>query len=145
MPGRYRDEDYQRRDRREDFGYRGGGYRDRDFDDRDYGSRRFGPSFGDRAGFDRDEGYFGGSRQGYGEGYGGFEPNRTFGSSWRDSTGQSAYDYPERRYESFRRRGGFGRDAYGLGYGSDRVYGERPSRERSGESHAPNRHEKGYA
>jgi osmotically-inducible protein OsmY len=56
---------------------------------------------------------------GYGDGITDAEPNHSFGSSWRDSTGNSNYDYPERRYESTERRAGFGRDAYGLGYGGD--------------------------
>jgi hypothetical protein len=57
---------------------------------------------------------------GYGDGLQDVEPNHAFGSSWRDSTGNSNYDYPERRlYESTERRAGFGRDAYGLGYGGD--------------------------
>jgi osmotically-inducible protein OsmY len=75
-------------------------------------------TFRDRAGRG-EENYFGSGRQGYGDGIDDVEPNHAFGSSWRDSTGYSNYDTPRRRYESTERRAGFGRDAYGLGYGGD--------------------------
>jgi osmotically-inducible protein OsmY len=117
MPDRFRDRDYGRRPRRDDYGERGE-FERTDYSDRT--NRTYGSSFGDRSTFNRDEGYFGGNRsEGFGEGYGHYEPNRAFGYSWRDSTGYSNYDYPERRYESTTRRSGFGRDAYGLGYGGD--------------------------
>jgi osmotically-inducible protein OsmY len=89
---------------------------------------------------DRDENYFGSGRIGYGDGIQDYEPNRTFGSSWRDSTGESNYDYPERRYESTERRAGFGRDAYGLGYGGD--WEPEANRRRSVENTRP--YERGY-
>ena len=118
MPDRYRsDRDRDRPDRgefdsrRENF--RGGFGRPEFGDNAD---RRYSPYSPEH---DREENYFGSGRIGYGEGIGDFEPNRAFGSSWRDSTGYSNYDYPERRYESAERRAGFGRDAYGLGYGGD--------------------------
>ena len=82
----------------------------------DTANRRY-PSFRDPS--PGSENYFGSGRQGYGDGVGDAEPNHSFGSSWRDSTGYSNYDNPERRYDSTRRRAGFGRDAYGLGYGGD--------------------------
>ena len=37
---------------------------------------------------------------GYGDGLQDVEPNHAFGSSWRDSTGNSNYDYPERHFTS---------------------------------------------
>jgi osmotically-inducible protein OsmY len=83
----------------------------------DTAGRRF-SSFSDRSGYGG-ENYFGSGRQGYGDGIEDVEPNHAFGSSWRDSTGNSNYETPERRYESTERRAGFGRDAYGLGYGGD--------------------------
>jgi osmotically-inducible protein OsmY len=76
------------------------------------------PSFRDRSSHGGEH-YFGSGQMGYGDGIEDAEPNRSFGSSWRDSTGYSNYDTPERRYDSTRRRAGFGRDAYGLGYGGD--------------------------
>jgi osmotically-inducible protein OsmY len=116
MASRFRDKNYNRRDGRSGSVYRGDFERTDDSD----ATRGYGSSPGDRSAFNRDEGYFGGNRgEGFGEGYGNYEPNRAFGSSWRDSTGYSNYDYPERRYESTTRRAGFGRDAYGLGYGGD--------------------------
>jgi len=122
MGNRSRNEDRYRSGRREQ-------YRDRNFEnsgehDRGRGGRhsdtanRGYSSFDDRSSFGG-ENYFGSGRQGYGDGIEDYQPNRTFGSSWRDSTGYSNYDYPERRYESTERRAGFGRDAYGLGYGGD--------------------------
>jgi osmotically-inducible protein OsmY len=118
MPDRYRG-DYNRdrryggdqEPRRE--GFRGG------FGRPDYGdtANRGYPPLTPKT--DRDENYFGSGRMGYGDGIEDYEPNLTFGSSWRDSAGESNYDYPERRYESAERRAGFGRDAYGLGYGGD--------------------------
>ena len=119
MPDRFRDRDYGRRESREDHGRREDFDRGQDYPDSS--TRRYPRSFGDRSTFNRGEGYFGGNRgEGFGEGYApDSEPNRTYGSSWRDSTGYSNYDYPERRYESATRHAGFGRDAYGLGYGGD--------------------------
>lgn len=120
MPDRYSNEDFGRRSGerrrsrpdRQSFGE--GEYRARDRSD-----VRYGPTFGDRSTFDQGETYFGSGRMRYGEGINEYEPNRDFGYDWRDSTGHSNYDYPERRYESTRRRAGFGRDAFGLGYGGD--------------------------
>ena len=117
MPNRFRDND--RRDLRGDYGYRGDeyfeGHRPDQRNFNDTANRQTRTPFG----FDRGENYFGSGRMGYGDGLQDVEPNHAFGSSWRDSTGNSNYDYPERRYESTERRAGFGRDAYGLGYGGD--------------------------
>jgi len=100
------------------------------------------PSFNDRSSYGG-ENYFGSGRQGYGDGIEDYQPNSTSGSSWRDSTGYSNYDYPERRYESTERRAGFGRDAYGLGYGGD--WEPEANRRRYGrESNRPDRYERGY-
>jgi osmotically-inducible protein OsmY len=77
---------------------------------------------------DDEENYFGSGRQGFGEGVDDYQPNRSFGYSWRDSTGYSSYDYPERRYESLSKQGRFGRDAYGLGYDREFDYGRRHRR-----------------
>jgi len=116
MPNRSRDN--VRRDFRGDYGYR-----DDQFEDRRSDRQNFNDTAGRHTrtpyGFDRGETYFGSGRMGYGDGMTDAEPNHSFGSSWRDSTGYSNYDYPERRYESTERRAGFGRDAYGLGYGGD--------------------------
>lgn len=114
----YRPRDNERRDFRDDYRdrdeyFEGGRSRQRNFNDSANRQART-PS-----GFDRGENYFGSGRIGYGDGIQDVEPNHSFGSSWRDSTGNSNYDYPERRYESTERRAGFGRDAYGLGYGGD--------------------------
>lgn len=95
-------------------------------DERDHGrgrhfndtaNRRY-PSFRDRSSHGG-ENYFGSGRQDFGDGIEDVEPNHSFGSSWRDSTGYSNYETPEQRYDSTRRRAGFGRDAFGLGYGGD--------------------------
>jgi osmotically-inducible protein OsmY len=116
MPNRFRDN--EGRDLRDDYGYR---------DDYFEGGRSDQRNFNDTAnrqtrtprGFDRGENYFGSGRMGYGDGMQDVQPNHSFGSSWRDSTGYSNYDNPDRRYESTERRAGFGRDAYGIGYGGD--------------------------
>jgi osmotically-inducible protein OsmY len=97
---------------REDIGNRPYGRQQRSTDTANRGT------FRDRGGRG-EENYFGSGRQGYGDGMGDIEPNHSFGSSWRDSTGYSNYETPRRRYESTERRAGFGRDAYGLGYGGD--------------------------
>ena len=138
MPERFRNRDYGRRQRqdyeyKEDFGTH-----------RDYSDTSREPAFGDRTTFNRDEGYFGGNRgEGYGGGYGDYRPNRAFGYSWRDSTGYSNYDYPERRrYESTERRAGFGRDAYGLGYGGD--WEPEANRQRYNREEYGPRYERGY-
>ena len=106
--------------------YDDSGRREEHFGGRDFTrGRRFNdtanrgyPSFRDRSSYGG-ENYFGSGRQGYGDGIEDYEPNHSFGSSWRDSTGNSNYEIPEQRYDSTRRRAGFGRDAYGLGYGGD--------------------------
>jgi osmotically-inducible protein OsmY len=121
MADRYRGGEHERP------GRRGGGPHRDDFGSRDLGrtdytdtaNRRYGPSFGDRSDIGREENYFGTGRMGYGDGMEDVEPNRSFGSSWRDSTGYSNYENPDQRYDSTRRRAGFGRDAFGLGYGGD--------------------------
>jgi len=98
----------------------GRGYLERDYRGsrfNDTAGRRY-SSFDDRSGYGG-ENYFGTGRMGYGDGLEDVEPNHAFGSSWRDSTGNSNYETDERRYESTERRAGFGRDAYGLGYGGD--------------------------
>jgi osmotically-inducible protein OsmY len=112
--GRFRD-----RDRDREFG-QGRGYLERNYRGgrfNDTAGRRY-SSFNDRSGYGG-ENYFGSGRQGYGDGLEDIEPNHAFGSSWRDSTGNSNYENDERRYKSTERRAGFGRDAYGLGYGGD--------------------------
>ena len=118
MPDRYRGDRYRDSSDRGEFGSRREGFRGGlgRPDYRDTANRGYAHSTPET---DRDENYFGSGRIGYGDGIHDFEPNRTFGSSWRDSTGESNYDYPERRYESTERRAGFGRDAFGLGYGGD--------------------------
>jgi osmotically-inducible protein OsmY len=120
MANRYSNEGRDPRDLYDDSGRRTDHFDEPDFGRRgrfnDTANRNY-PAFRDRS--PGSENYFGSGRQGYGDGIEDYEPNRTFGSSWRDSTGYSNYDYPERRYDSTRRRAGFGRDAYGLGYGGD--------------------------
>lgn len=135
MPNRYRDDYYRERGRRGDYdpgreGFRGSSARP-DTANRDYGASS--PEF------NRGENYFGSGRMGYGDGIEDHAPNRAFGSSWRDSTGYSNYEYPERRYESTERRAGFGRDAYGLGYGGD--WEPEANRRRHNQ---PPRYERGY-
>jgi osmotically-inducible protein OsmY len=119
MGNRYTNEGRDPRDLYDDSGrrlreerVRGNRPRYTDADDRSY------PPFRDRGAFGGGENYFG-SRQSYGMGLENTEPNHSFGYSWRDSTGNSNYDDPDRRYESTERRACFGRDAYGLGYGGD--------------------------
>ena len=121
MANRYTNEGRDSRDL-----YDNSGRRRDESDERDYGrgrhfndtaNRRY-PSFRDRSSYGG-ENYFGSGRQSYGDGIEDYEPNHSFGSSWRDSTGHSNYETPEQRYDSTRRRVGFGRDAYGLGYGGD--------------------------
>lgn len=139
MPDRYRSDRYKDRPDRGEYepkreGFRGG------LGGPDYGdtaNRRYSPYSPEN---DREENYFGSGRMGYGDGIQDNEPNRAFGSSWRDSTGYSNYDYPERRYESTERRAGFGRDAYGLGYGGD--WEPEANRRRSFENPRP--YEPGY-
>ena len=118
MPNRFRGEEYRESGRRGEYGREPGGFSGSTgrTNYRDTANRSYGPSSPE---FNRDENYFGSGRMGYGDGVEDYEPNRSFGSSWRDSTGYSNYDYPERRYESTERRAGFGRDAFGLGYGGD--------------------------
>jgi len=121
MADRFRNSDHDRQQGRENYEFRNRrGFNGRsEYSDKPTDDRYSSPP-GERSVFNRDEGYFGGNRgAGYGEGYGDYEPNRAFGYSWRDSTGHSNYDNPEHRYESTSRRSGFGRDAYGLGYGGD--------------------------
>lgn len=121
MANRYTNEGRDPRDLYDDSGRRIDNQDDRDFNRapryNDTANRRY-PSFRDRSSYGG-ENYFGSGRQSYGDGIEDYEPNHSFGSSWRDSTGSSNYETPERRYDSTRRRAGFGRDAYGLGYGGD--------------------------
>jgi osmotically-inducible protein OsmY len=131
MQNRFRDRDDRERGNFEDREYDNKYYRDR--------SRRF----GGQNTFDHGENYFGGGRQGYGEGIESYEPNRAFGESWHDSTGLSNYDYPERRYDSVSRRAGFGRDAYGLGYGGD-WEPEANRRRYQNQPYQPNQYQPGY-
>ena len=118
MANRYTNEGRDPRDlydddtERDDIGNRPYGRQQRFTDSANRGT------FRDRGGRG-EENYFGSGRQGYGDGIGDVEPNHSFGSSWRDSTGYSNYETPRRRYESTERRAGFGRDAFGLGYGGD--------------------------
>src|SRR5262249_29868750 len=99
MADRFRNSDYDRQQPREDFENRNR----RDFSGRsDYSDRPahqgYNSTPGNRSAFNRDEGYFGGNRgAGYGEGYSDYEPNRAFGYSWRDSTGSSNYENPDRQ------------------------------------------------
>jgi osmotically-inducible protein OsmY len=120
MANRYSNEGRDPRDIYDDSGRRTDHFDEPDFGRRrrfnDTANRNY-PAFRDRS--PGSENYFGSGRQGYGDGVEDYEPNHTFGSSWRDSTGYSNYENPERRYDSTRRRAGFGRDAYGLGYGGD--------------------------
>jgi osmotically-inducible protein OsmY len=121
MANRYTNEGRDPRDIYDDSENRGEYRDDRNFSRgrryNDTANRRY-PSFRDRSSYGG-ENYFGSGRQGYGDGIEDYEPNHSFGSSWRDSTGNSNYETPDQRYESTRRRAGFGRDAYGLGYGGD--------------------------
>src|SRR5215831_9678018 len=121
MANRYTNEGRNPRDLYDNSGRRTEHMEDRDFNEgqrfNDTANRRY-PSYRDRSSYGG-ENYFGSGRQGYGDGIEEYEPNQSFGSSWRDSTGYSNYDDPDRRYDSTRRRAGFGRDAYGLGYGGD--------------------------
>lgn len=121
MANRYTNEGRDPRDLYDDSGRRIDNQDDRDFNRapryNDTANRRY-PSFRDRSSHGG-ENYFGSGRQSYGDGIEDYEPNHSFGSSWRDSTGNSNYETPEQRYDSTRRRAGFGRDAYGLGYGGD--------------------------
>jgi len=142
MPNRFRDND--RRDFQGDYGYR-----EDDFDDRRFGQRNFNDTANRRSapsrGFERGENYFGSGQIGYGDGIQDAEPNHSFGSSWRDSTGYSNYDYPERRrYESTERRAGFGRDAFGLGYGGDWEPEANRQRQFRNESFDRNRNDRGF-
>jgi osmotically-inducible protein OsmY len=107
----------------------------------DTANRRY-PAFRDRS--PGGENYFGSGRQGYGDGIEDAEPNHSFGSSWRDSTGYSNYETPERRYDSTRRRAGFGRDAFGLGYGGD-WEPESNRRRYENRNYDRNRYEESYA
>jgi osmotically-inducible protein OsmY len=146
MADRYRGDEYERP------GRRGGGPHRDDFGSRDLGRpdqtdtarRRYGPSFGDRSDLGANENYFGAGRMGYGDGLEDVEPNRSFGSSWRDSTGYSNYENPDQRYDSTRRRAGFGRDAFGLGYGGD-WEPEANRRRYENRDLDRNRYEEGYA
>jgi osmotically-inducible protein OsmY len=81
---------------------------------------------------------------GYGDGVEDYEPNHSFGSSWRDSTGESNYENTDRRYDSTRRRAGFGRDAYGIGYGGD-WEPEANRRRQESQSFERNRFNEGYS
>ena len=121
MANRYTNEGRDPRDLYDNSRQRGNEGDERDMERgrrfNDTATRRY-PSFRDRSGYGG-ENYFGSGRQSYGDGVEDYEPNHSFGSSWRDSTGYSNYENPEQRYESTRRRAGFGRDAYGLGYGGD--------------------------
>ena len=141
MPNRYRREE-RGRGRFEERP--GRDHPDRDRDDSYTKDRRSDPAFRDTTQFGREENYFGSGRQGYGDGYTDYQPNSTFGYDWRDSTGSSNYDYPERRYDSARRRAGFSRDAYGLGYGGDWEPEANRNRARN-ESFDRNRYEDTYA
>lgn len=122
MADRYRRGEYERPGRRDRRPHRD-----------DLGSRDLG----------RDENYFGAGRMGYGDGLEDVEPNRSFGSSWRDSTGYSNYENPDQRYDSTRRRAGFGRDAFGLGYGGD-WEPEANRRRYENRDRDRNRYEEGY-
>ena len=121
MANRYTNEGRDPRDLYDDSGRRMDHLEDRDLGGgprfNDTANRRY-PAYRDRSSYGG-ENYFGSGRMGYADGIEDFEPNHSFGSSWRDSTGYSNYETPERRYDSTSRRAGFGRDAYGLGYGGD--------------------------
>lgn len=146
MTDRYRGGEYERpgrrgrRPHRDDLGHRDLGRPD----DTDIANRRYGPSFGDSSDLGPNENYFGAGHMGYGDGLEDVEPNRSFGSSWRDSTGYSNYENPDQRYDSTRRRAGFGRDAFGLGYGGD-WEPEANRRRYENRDRDRNRYEEGYS
>jgi osmotically-inducible protein OsmY len=98
--------------------------------------------FHERGFFDRNEDFFGSGRMYYGEGIESWKPNSDFGRSWRDSTGRSRYDYPERgeRFNPVRQDNEFGQNTYGLERFPDRIH----RREQGRHEFSRDRHDTNY-